>query len=281
MSTEPLHKGNYLPGTDIPAKKNEGCTGYTCCRCMVVLYGVFFLLIGGIVLSVAVWVQGVKSDYQSINDLVTLPMILAIVAGIAMVVMSLCGIIGAVREHILLLKLFLGAIIIVFIIQVIVGILAFIYRERTHNTISEQMQFAVKGYRHNDEIQQAIDYLQQKYSCCGLTSPKDWDDNPVYSCANGNCGVPESCCREPQKGCGNTVRFNSTRVADLRRRGINTPGCMWSFLVWVEGHLDAVGATTLGLAIPQILGIFLVFIFIQKVEDRIYLFKYRKRIYED
>lgn len=271
-----------LSGSEVPPRR-KGCTGFSWCKAFLVIYSILFLLIGAALLVVGVFVTSYKQDYQSINDLVTSPALLAVVAGAVMVIFAFFGLIGSCRESIVALRIFLGAIIIVFIVQIIVGILAFVYREQTGREAEQQLEFALGEYHKNQDVQHAVDYIQEKFTCCGLKSPADWNRNENYTCKADSpnaCALPDSCCKNIRQGCGTGAR-KDRNTQELNRHGMNTGGCFDRFRVYVEHHLDQVGATVLGLAIPQILGIFLVYIFIQKVEDRRYLFKYRKRIYED
>ena len=73
-------------------------------QCVKVIF-FLFQLIGVIVLAIAIWIAQLKKDYESINDLLTSPTILAIVAGAFMIIMAFAGLIGALRENLILLKL--------------------------------------------------------------------------------------------------------------------------------------------------------------------------------
>jgi hypothetical protein len=120
--------------------------------------------------------------------------------------------------------------------------------------------------------------VQKKWQCCGIEKASDWDRNKLYDCARGQapwkCSVPDSCCITATQGCGRDARkFSPNQI-------IHERGCKESFQSWVERNLDTIGATALTLAILHILGIFMVYMFITKVEDRVRLFKYRKRYYD-
>ena len=49
--------------------------------------------------------EGVRKDYESINDVLHSPSIMAIIVGIVMIIISLIGLIGALKEHLLLLRI--------------------------------------------------------------------------------------------------------------------------------------------------------------------------------
>lgn len=263
----------------------RSCTGFCCYKALSLIYGFFFFVMGLLLLGIGLWVTNVKASFEAINDSLTLPALLALIIGAILLVVALVGLVGVIRENLCMLKFFLSIIIIAFIVQVTIGVLAFVYREKTVEVSTAQLKFAIKGYFKNEHLQESVDYIQQSFSCCGLQSPSDWDFNANYSCSNFesplNCGLPISCCKEPSDNClgGPSVRRRLTS-SKLNTVGINNDGCSEFFLMWIENHLDATGATAMGFAILHILGIFFVYMFITKVDDYKKLFKYRKRIYE-
>jgi hypothetical protein len=198
-----------------------------------------------------------------------------------MVTTALVGLIGAAASKLWPLRIFLGIVIIVFIVQVVIGIVAFVFREQAIEDIDDHLTFAIEKYSDNQQITFAVNKVQSKFGCCGLNNLTDWTRNPVYSCSSRYpqaCHVPDSCCKNPFEGCGLRVLSNSP-LLQLQSRDVYVTGCRWQFLAWLERNLDVVGATALGFAILHILGIFVVYMFITKVEDRYRLFKYRKRYY--
>lgn len=61
-------------------------------------------IIGLLLLAIGIWIEDVRKDYASINDALSSPSILAIVVGIFMVITALIGLVGAVKENLVLLK---------------------------------------------------------------------------------------------------------------------------------------------------------------------------------
>ena len=57
------------------------------------------------ILSVGIYIENVKQQYDSINSVVTSPSILAIIVGIIIVIAALIGILGAAKEKLILLKI--------------------------------------------------------------------------------------------------------------------------------------------------------------------------------
>jgi hypothetical protein len=241
------------------------------------MYVIIFILIGILLTSLAVWILVVRQDFQSINDVVLLPLVLLLIVGIIIITTAILGCIGASCDKLWPLRVFLGIVILVFILQVVIGILAYVYREETIQNFGSRIGFTIPHYGDREDVRKAVDKVQRYWDCCGIEDPSDWNKSPVYQCMNTNaavpCGVPDSCCVQETKGCGVGMRSGGLT------RNLNQRGCKLSFQGWVERNLDAIGATALAMAILHILGIFFVYMFITKVEDRIRLFKYRKRFY--
>lgn len=267
-----------------PVREKKACSGYCCYKFWAVLYAIFYFIVGLLLLAIGSWVISLKDDYSSINDVLSSPSILAVIVGLFMILTALIGLIGAAQERLLLLRIFLGVIIIVFILQVIIGIIAFVYREETIGVIGKQMEFAVEQYTESDEMKRAVNTVQQKFECCGRRGPSDWDLNDKYNCANQtlelSCSVPSSCCSNMREGCGDKIRASNTKT-ELGKKGIYTIGCQKELLHSIEEYLDIVGATALGFALLHVLGIFVVYLLSTAVEDRQWLFKYRKRFYDN
>lgn len=272
-----LHKmsENSQPGGGEPLPRRRTCTGYHVYKILTIIYAFFYVLVGLLLLALGVWITVIKKEYESVNDIVSSPAILCMVAGLIILISAVVGCIGASTDRLWPLRIFLAIIVMVFVIQVVIGILAYVYREEAIENIGDSLRTTIEQYHANSNVQYAIDRIQRKGRCCGFKSYSDWELNSHYRCApNGvkSCSVPDSCCYMEKENCGFNVRSGSIE-------GIYTRGCETSFLTWIEHHLDILGATALGLAILHILGIFVVYMLITKVEDRIRLFIYRKRFY--
>jgi ABC-type transport system involved in multi-copper enzyme maturation permease subunit len=251
------------------------------------IYGFFFFIVGLILLGLGLWITNIKGKVEGINNMLSVPALIVLIVGGVVIFVAILGIIGVIRENLCLLRFFLAIIIIAFIAQVVVGVLAFIYRNETKEITYDQLDSAMEYYFEDNHLKKGVDYVQSNFGCCGLNGPADWDRNANFSCSNLdsplNCAVPESCCVEQTDECltlaSSSVRRKYT-ASRLNRYGFYSAGCTEKFLEWLTAHLDATGAIAMGFAVLHILGIFFVYMFSSKVEDYKKLFKYRKRIYE-
>jgi len=270
---QPLHKkkaggpkSEAVPPEPLPAKKK--CSGYSVYKTCSIIYAIIFVLIGVLLTGLAVWILIVKQGFEPINNDILGPLILLLVVGIIIVATALVGCIGASCDKLWPLRIFLGIVILVFILQVIIGILAYVYREKTIEKFGDRIGFVIPKYSTDGDIKKAVDKAQRYFECCGIKEPSDWNRNLDVR------GVPDSCCQDETENCGSRIKPNVKNAPNLQ-----SSGCEDKFRTWVETKLDTIGATALAMAILHILGIFVVYMFITKVEDRIRLFKYRKRYY--
>ncbi|KAK7113653.1 tetraspanin-15-like [Littorina saxatilis] len=271
--TEGMQK--MLPETDTANRKyvrQPLCsrTAYSCNKLFLFIYTLLYLFVGIILVAIGVLVETHRQRVQAVNNQLALPVALLILVGLIITVNALVGMVGTLTENVLLLKVFLVVTVIAFLIQVAIGIIAFIYREEVPHILATHVMFAVRGYGHSKGLTRAMDYLQTRYPCCGLRSYADYSkENPDYSCTSGKpqaCGVPSSCCTteaaRAQTACGYNIVGNLTAQTK-----VFTVGCTDSFVRWLAEHLDLTGAIALGFAIPQIIGILLVYFFIRRVNE--------------
>ncbi|XP_076459254.1 tetraspanin-15-like [Babylonia areolata] len=264
-----------LPETDF---SNNKCirqplcarTSYSCNKLFLFIYAVLFLFVGIILMAIGVLVETHRQKMESMNNQLAVPVALLILVGMIITLNAVCGLVGTLTENVTLLKVFLVVTIIAFLIQVAIGIIAFIFREEVPEIMAEHVMFAVSSYGEDVPLSRAMDYLQTRYECCGLLSYMDYSKhNKDYDCDSGKpqaCGVPSSCCiaqaAKVQPACGYSIVGNLT-VSDK----VYVVGCINSFMHWLAEHLDLTGAIGLGFAIPQIIGMLLVYYFIRRVND--------------
>ncbi|KAK3608182.1 hypothetical protein CHS0354_039196 [Potamilus streckersoni] len=244
-------------------------SGYSCNKLFLFIYAVLYLFVGTGLLSVGLWVELQRQDYEAVNNDLFIPVIFLICVGFCIAVNAVFGIVGVVKENTCLLKTFLVMTVTCFLAQVTIGILVFIYRQEIPAIVSSSLMFLVRGYAANNDYMFTMDNLQSNFQCCGFESYRDYEESKEFSCGSKtpmSCGVPWTCCKydggsELRLKCGYDVRWNNTVPEDK----INTMGCTDKFLAWLTLQMDIVGACALGTAIPQIIGILLVYYFIGRV----------------
>ncbi|XP_065535490.1 tetraspanin-33 isoform X3 [Lathamus discolor] len=88
---------------------------------------------------------------------------------------------------------------IIFLLQLVAGVLGFVFSDKARGKVSEIINGAIMHYRDDLDLQNLIDFGQKEFSCCGGISYKDWSQNMYFNCTMDNpsrerCSVPFSCC---------------------------------------------------------------------------------------
>uniref|UniRef100_A0A8C5D6Z9 Zgc:113223 n=1 Tax=Gouania willdenowi TaxID=441366 RepID=A0A8C5D6Z9_GOUWI len=128
-----------------------------------------------------------------VDTLTVDPALLLIVVGSAMFLITFLGCFGALRNATCVLKTFLSILVLVLLLQVAAGVVGYLF---THERL---MMKAVVRYREDQDLENAIDFIQKKFQCCGVQNYRDWSQNLYFQCSDSNpsleaCGVPFSCC---------------------------------------------------------------------------------------
>jgi len=246
----------------------------SCVKYTMFLFNFMFWLVGALLCAIGVyavldkWSAGEAFKLQTIFDvLFNLGFLLILVGGIVFIV-SFAGCIGALRENMCLLRFYSLFLLLLFLGEMICLALGFIYPHKmTEFLEGELSDKLIKKYRDDLDFQNLIDLVQTDFSCCGISSEGflDWSKNQYFNCTTKRednpsverCGVPYSCCH-PQPlvnlMCGFEVQELRTEEALIR---VNTRGCIPTIQELIESNLYPVGGVAIGIALSQLLVIWL------------------------
>ncbi|XP_071828775.1 tetraspanin-15-like [Apostichopus japonicus] len=256
--------------------------GHACLRVALVIYMIFFWLIGAAILSVGIYAEVSKWDYEGVTNVLLSPSSVMIAIGGFMFILNFLGWIGALRENVTLLKIFGWTLLVVFFLQLFGALLAIVFSTQTRRIVDTTIQRNVRLYYDDPDIHFALDSLQTEFECCGGADYNDWDLNIYYDCdgrAVTACGVPYSCCTpslDPvvNTQCGYKVREGDHHPLTLQD-DIFIRGCTSALAVWIQDNLKLMMGLLLGLCVPQLIGCGMTFKFIIQVEQEIMLYNYQ------
>ncbi|XP_052782373.1 tetraspanin-15-like [Mya arenaria] len=254
-----------------PKRPLCACTAYSCNKLILFLLACIYVIVGAGLLIVGVWVTFQARDYEAVNHDLLLPALMMIGVGFLITTISLFGVAGVVRENNCLLIFYLVLTILAFLLQVGIGVLAFIHRQKVPDLGSEDFMYILSGYHDDGMYRRSMDNLQAGFQCCGFDSYSDYEQNRQFDCGalgEQRCGVPWSCCKNLSQNkfrvdCGYKVRFNSSMPIGK----VHTVGCTELYLSWLSWSLDFVGIIALGTCIPQIISILLAYFLIRQVRE--------------
>ncbi|KAK7108387.1 tetraspanin-33-like [Littorina saxatilis] len=233
-----------------------------CSRGGCAKYGLFVVnflvwVAGGALMGVGTWSHIQRTSLAAFDHVTVDIAYLLIGIGAVMFVVSLFGCVGALRENLCLLKSFIIAVVIVFVAQMVAGVLAFVLLDTVEDNMMDFVQRAVTTYHTplaDDNVDTAMDTLQREYSCCGGASYRDWEASPLYNCSSLSsvtaCEVPPSCCLEKGEVCsGNRVRQYSEQFAELT---IHTRGCIGALMSIFKDNLIVIGLIAFAVGFLQV-----------------------------
>ncbi|XP_069473493.1 CD63 antigen-like [Ambystoma mexicanum] len=214
--------------------------------------GLFFVILFYWATGIALMCLGVLSQMRiyAVNVVLTegwsgSPMLLTGI-GILIFLMSTVGAIAVFRDNHGMIKVFAIMLVIVFVIEIIVGIAAFAFRGKLHKSVIKRFQKIINQYGYDDDITSGVDTLQKSFQCCGAQNSSDWDTSP-FRLLKG--ALPSSCCKGNRAACG-TKESENGEASD-----VFTQGCAKKLKTWIQKHVGFIGAIGVGIGFVQVFGI--------------------------
>ncbi|TDG40641.1 hypothetical protein AWZ03_012937 [Drosophila navojoa] len=242
---------------------------------MIFILNFMFWLFGGLLLGIGVYAFKIKWEeangwvkLENIYDVILNISLVMIIAGIVIFVVSFAGCLGALRENTCLLKFYSLCLLIFFLMEMAIAIICFVFPQNMNSFLEDQFtDKIIHSYRDDPDLQNFIDFAQIEFQCCGLSNAgyQDWSKNEYFNCSSPSvekCGVPYSCCinaTDISTGlvnimCGYGVQVHSVAAAS---KIIWTSGCIEVVRVWAERNLYTIAGIALGVALVQLLVIYL------------------------
>ncbi|CAF0945544.1 unnamed protein product [Adineta ricciae] len=118
-----------------------------------------------------------------------------IAIGVFIIVLSILGLVGAIQNRLQLLQIFIGSLCIIILLQLIAAIVGFTLRGKADSKLRQRLTESMPKYFQNDHnVVEEWNRLQQKWSCCGINGPADWNITtsraPPSSCCLNNVCTP-------------------------------------------------------------------------------------------
>ncbi|XP_029285853.1 tetraspanin-33 [Cottoperca gobio] len=232
-----------------------------------------FWVVSAILTAVGIYAKIAKE--KDVVDTVTLdPALLLIVVGSVMFLITFLGCFGALRNATCLLKTFLGILVVILLLQIAAGVVGYLFTDMVMERTERLMMKAIVRYREDRDLENAIDFIQKKFQCCGVENYKDWSHNIYFECLDTNpsleaCGVPFSCCVHLQNQtvlntmCGYGMQQLEERLAG---QDVFTIGCLERIVWWAKNHLLLVAGLTAGLLLLEVCMICLAAVQISRIK---------------
>ncbi|NWQ84651.1 TSN33 protein, partial [Columbina picui] len=257
-------------------------------------FNMLFWVISMVMVAVGVYARLLKHAEAAMACLAVDPAVLLVVVGILTFLITFCGCIGSLRENICLLQTFSICLTIIFVMQLAVGVLGFVFSDKARGKVSEIINGAIVHYRDDLDLQNLIDFGQKEVmgwpkgrghpewcqgqgSCFPTAAPKEAGISPPAQCILSPtplCPVPSLSQAVINTMCGQGMQAMSYLEASAF---IYTNGCIDKLVNWIHSNLFLLGGIALGLAVPQLVGILLAQILINQIRDQIKLQLYNQQ----
>ncbi|KAL7064246.1 hypothetical protein AAHC03_04975 [Spirometra sp. Aus1] len=169
--------------------------GAKCLKYLMFFFNTIVFLGGAILSGVGIYlVVKVQEVGASKSEAVVLPAFILTV-GLFIFFLGFLGCTGAITENVCMLKTFAVIMSILLLLEVVAAILLFAFRNKckefVETALKKIIDRIISGVSEPNDVA-AMDFMQQKFHCCGASSPSDWGNN-----------MPSSCCKNAAAPCPN------------------------------------------------------------------------------
>jgi len=221
------------------------CGSASCLKYTLCVYNFIFLLSGCTVCGLGLWTILEKGDFIQLlsNGTYQATTWLLVSTGVLSVLTALLGYTAIALENRCLLASYTILLVLVFMFESVIGLLAYVYQEQLEPDLSSSLVATfILGYREGG----AVDRLQEQHECCGVQTFSDWSGSP-WQLEHRDMKVPDSCCKTVSPGCG--WRDHPSNI--------QYTGCMHRFTQELSLHLRLLGSVSLAIALLQVVGVLL------------------------
>ncbi|KAI5626674.1 hypothetical protein C0J50_13963, partial [Silurus asotus] len=234
-----------------------------------------FWVASGVMISVGIYAKVAKEN-DVVDTLTTDPALLLLTVGSLTFFITFLGCFGALRDSVVLLKMFLGILMIILFLQIAAAVLGFLFSDLVLRRTELLMKKAIVLYREDMDLENVIDFVQKKFLCCGVNYYSDWSQNMYFNCSVNNpsleaCGVPFSCCvRLQNETVFNTMCGYKTQGIEesLIKERIYIPGCLNKIVLWGKQNLLLVGGISISLLCLEICMISLAAVQLHQIQEK-------------
>jgi len=263
---------------------DRGCCD-KCAKIFIMAINIVIIIIGGAILAAGIyWQLSPTGFYKEIfnHDIFNIP-IISIVIGSLLLLVGLAGFFGSCCEVVILLKVYMGFLIIILLVEVIlaVGCVAAKSTVQEYAANRTRILMGYYGDSTNDEegiIKLTIDEIQENFECCGVSGAYEWADATLVDsfwwtsdAGNGttsgspNNYLPNSCCTAAQRLAEPDTCGEQSYVDHSAK--FNTGGCKSALTSYVSENLLYVGIATGAIVLLQLGTVIMIFHTLAVLQD--------------
>ncbi|XP_034974988.1 tetraspanin-15 isoform X1 [Zootoca vivipara] len=246
---------------------------YYCLKFALSAYATLFSIIGLVILCIGIYAEVERQKHRTLEGIFLAPALILLLLGITMFAVSFIGMVGSLRDNRTLLKTFFWVLLAIFITELLLLFIEIIFEKQMNAVFHSTVQDGIRHYYDDLDFKNILDFVQQKFSCCGGDEFRDWHVNPYHSCNSTgplSCGVPYTCCIKKAPGevintlCGYKT-LNKERLELVAT--IHVRGCIHAVGLWLKDNFEATFGIVCSLLFPQAVGLVMTWLYWQKLNE--------------
>ncbi|XP_049687294.1 tetraspanin-15-like [Accipiter gentilis] len=236
-------------------------------------YATLFSILGLVILCVGIYAEVERQKHKTLEGIFLAPAIILLLLGFTMFGVSFVGMVGSLRDNRMLLKMFFWVLLVIFLTELLLIFIEIIFENKMNAVFHSNIQEGIRHYYDDLDFKNILDFVQEKFSCCGGDEYRDWEVNQYHSC-NGSgplaCGVPYTCCIRKVPGevintlCGYRT-LDKERLELLNV--IHVRGCIHAVGLWLKDNFEATLGIVCSLLLPQVIGLVMAWLYWQKLNE--------------
>ncbi|OTF82434.1 Tetraspanin-like protein [Euroglyphus maynei] len=218
-------------------------------------------LAGSCLLGIGIWLYVSYNTYARILPSYHLLSAdnLALFIGAITFLVAFCGCCGSWFQSKCLLVVYLSSIIFIMIVEILVGLICFIFQSQLSQTLQSELLSGIQErYSFNDTngIQSTWDHIQSNFHCCGVNNYTDWYQINAWP---DKLRVPNSCCR-PINDSSTIIDDDCGYDAESDLKHIWKFGCLQKIHHYLLTNIHGVGITSIIFAFIQFMALVCAFL---------------------
>jgi len=174
-----------------------------------------------------------------------------IALGVIIILLSVLGFVGAYKNRLGLLQIFIASLFVILLLQLIAAIVGFTLRNKADAQLHNKLLNSLPAYEgKNSDVVKEWDNLQQQWSCCGVDNYTDWTSKTKLT------EPPSSCCVD--NNCSKLINNQTTYFG---------PGCYDSARSLFFRYGKALGGVSLFFFFVEIVGLILAIVLLRDLKN--------------
>ncbi|NXN57531.1 TSN15 protein, partial [Rynchops niger] len=236
-------------------------------------YATLFSILGLVILCVGIYAEVERQKHKTLEGIFLAPAIILLLLGFTMFSVSFVGMVGSLRDNRTLLKTFFWVLLVIFLTELLLIFIEIIFENKMNAVFHASVQEGIRHYYDDLDFKNILDFVQEKFSCCGGDEYRDWEVNQYHSCNSSGplaCGVPYTCCIRKVPGevvntlCGyGTLDKERLELLNV----IHVRGCIHAIGLWLKDNFEATLGIVCSLLLPQVVGLVMAWLYWQKLNE--------------